>query len=603
MIGTPLHRHVFRSLGLWALGLVLACAVMGCASGSGPAPKPASPPIEITYTPIEVEPAPPPLVEVPLEPLQPLSEPEAPVDEALAEPGPAADPGALLASSLATFERAQELWQGGEIDAALAALDQAYAAMAEARVDDDPELLRQQEDLRRLIARRVVEVYASRRTVVGDADAAIPMVLNDHVRREIASFQGSERREFLAGFERSGLFRPRILAELRAAGMPEQLSWLPMVESWYKVRALSTARALGMWQFIPSTGYRFGLSRNDWIDERMDPEKSTTAALAYLTELHDMFGDWLTAIAAYNCGETRVLRTINRQHISYFDQFWDLYEQLPRETRRYVPRFLAVLEILRDPSAYGFDDLPVPLDPLPESKVEIARSVRLAELEKNLGLAAGELAALNPELRSGVTPDGLYRLRVPDRTDEKLVIAAVGELPVATRPAPAPSPSTTGTHVVRSGETLSTIASRYRVPTSTLMRLNGLSDPNRLRVGQRLRVSGTASSVGGGSGGGGGSAATYTVRPGDSLWLIASRYGTTVDRLRRDNGLNGNALQPGQRLKVSADARRVHVVRRGETLGAIASSRRVPLRQLAEANGLTLRSTIYPGQQLLIPGS
>jgi membrane-bound lytic murein transglycosylase D len=133
------------------------------------------------------------------------------------------------------------------------------------------------------------------------------------------------------------------------------------------------------------------------------------------------------------------------------------------------------------------------------------------------------------------------------------------------------------------------------------MRLNGLSDPNRLRVGQRLRVAGTAPSVRGG--GGGGSAATYTVRPGDSLWLIASRYGTSVDRLRRDNGLNGNALQPGQRLKVSADAGRVHVVRSGETLGGIANSRRVPLRRLAEANGLTLRSTIYPGQQLLIPGS
>jgi membrane-bound lytic murein transglycosylase D len=581
-----------------ALTFALVCAVLGCSSATGPSPnvEPAAP-VEITYTPIEEEPAPPPLVEVPLEPLQPPVEP-GPEDHALAEPEVAVDPAALLAASLETFEQAQELWQRGEIDAALAALDRAYAAMVDARVDDDPELLRQQEDLRRLIARRVVEVYASRRTVVGDAEAAIPAVLNDHVRREIASFQGSERNEFLAGYQRSGIFRPLILAELRAAGLPEQLSWLPMVESWYKVRALSTARALGMWQFIPSTGYRFGLSRNDWVDERMDPEKSTTAALAYLTELHEMFGDWQTAIAAYNCGETRVLRTINQQRLSYFDQFWDLYEQLPRETRRYVPRFLAVLEIVGDPAAYGFDDLPIPLDPLPEAKVEFARSVRVAELEKSLGLVAGELAALNPELRSGVTPDGAYPLRVPDRTDGELVLAAVGELPVATRPAP--TPSATGTHVVRSGDTLSTIARRYRVSTGTLMGLNGLSDPNRLRVGQHLRVAGAATA---GTGGGSGSAATYTVRPGDSLWLIASRYGTTVDRLRRDNGLNGNALRPGQRLKVSASSGRVHVVRSGDTLGRIASSRRIPLRRLAEANGLTLRSTIYPGQHLLIPGS
>ena len=110
------------------------------------------------------------------------------------------------------------------------------------------------------------------------------------------------------------------------------------MESGFKIQAYSRARALGLWQFIPSTGYKFGLSRDEWVDERMDVEKSTQAAIAYLKELHGMFGDWLTVLAAYNCGEGRVLRVISRQHINYFDRFWDLYNQLPRETARYVPR-------------------------------------------------------------------------------------------------------------------------------------------------------------------------------------------------------------------------------------------------------------------------
>src|SRR6185503_15097104 len=161
------------------------------------------------------------------------------------------------------------------------------------------------------------------------------------------------------------------VAQLAEAGMPEQLSWLPLVESGFKDRALSSARARGLWQFIPSTGYRYGLDRSDWIDERMDPEKSTQGAIAYLTALHGLFGDWMTALAAYNCGENSVLRAINNQKLSYFDQFWDLYQRLPRETRRYVPRFLATLAILEEPGRYGLV-LPPLLPALDYEPVEIA---------------------------------------------------------------------------------------------------------------------------------------------------------------------------------------------------------------------------------------
>ena len=179
-----------------------------------------------------------------------------------------------------------------------------------------------------------------------------------------------------------------ILEKLEEAGLPEQISWLPLVESGFKVKAYSRARALGLWQFIASTGYRYGLERSWWIDERMDPEKATDGAIGYLTDLHNLFGDWLNALAGYNCGERAVLRQLNNSKVSYFDQFWDIYQRLPRETRRYVPRFLATLAILEDPGAYGFE-LPALPSAVAYDKVDIERPAELKALDKPLGLEAG----------------------------------------------------------------------------------------------------------------------------------------------------------------------------------------------------------------------
>ena len=228
----------------------------------------------------------------------------------------------------------------------------------------------------------MVEIYRSQSTTAADLNSPIPLDINDHVQREIARFTGPERRFFVESFRRSGRYRPMIVRKLREAGLPEELSWLPLVESGFKDRALSRARALGIWQFISSTGSRYGLDRSHWIDERMDPEKSTDAAIQYLTDLHGMFGDWMMALAGYNCGENRVMTLIRRQPSSgYLDRFWDLFGGLPTETARYVPRFLATLAIVRDPEAYGME-LPEPDPTMAFETVTVSRHLRLSDLDR-----------------------------------------------------------------------------------------------------------------------------------------------------------------------------------------------------------------------------
>ena len=542
------------------------------------------------------------------------AEPDAPFAD-LYEPGPAAlealydeilpfedetvDPGVLVTEALEACESARLFWEQGDSDEALAALDHAYALLLDIP-DDSPEFNQGKQDLRHLISRQVVEIYRSRLTSATEPGSPIPVEINAHVEREIRSFQGGERSFFMEAYRRSGQYRPMMVRMLREEGLPEELSWLPLVESGFKARALSRARALGMWQFISSTGYRFGLARSHWVDERMDPEKSTRAAIAYLTELHGMFGDWMMALAGYNCGEHRVLSVVRRQPDDYLDHFWDVFEQLPRETARYVPRFLATLLIVRDPEEYGFD-LPQPLPPVDFETVSVARHVKLTDLDRALGLESKTLAALNPELRRGVTPAGAYELNVPPPAAPAFD-ATLAEL------APYFPPKDTYTiHRVRRGETLSTIARRHGTSVNSIVRANNLRSRHRIRSGQRLKIPLRGATVQASTPiATGAQAATLSrpVRRGDSLWKLASRYGTTVDRIKRDNGLRSDRLSIGQTLVINTgvpDGARTYEVRRGDTVGKIARTYSVSIDSVLRANGLSRSSTIYPGQVLVIP--
>jgi membrane-bound lytic murein transglycosylase D len=387
----------------------------------------------------------------------------------------------FLDAALELTEASQEYWADGDVEGSIDALDEAYALILKVETDDAPKLARQKEDLRFVISKRIMEIYASRQVAVKGNHNAIPMTMNDHVEREIKQFQTVERDFFIESYKRSGRYRQEMVTALKEAGIPEEISWLPLIESGFKVRALSRSRALGLWQFIPSTGYKFGLKRNNWIDERLDPAKSTAAAIAYLKELHQIFGDWATVLAAYNCGEGNVGRAIREQKINYLDNFWDLYERLPRETARYYPRFLAVLTILRDPGQYGFTLTELD-QPVSYETATVARTIHLKSVADKLNIPVEELTSLNPELRHAATPDVPYALNVPVGKKEEL-LACLDSMPKWS-----PPKSAYVFHRVRRGETLSLIALRYRTSIQRIMEANRMMRGHYIRVGQRLKI-------------------------------------------------------------------------------------------------------------------
>jgi membrane-bound lytic murein transglycosylase D len=511
---------------------------------------------------------------------------------------------ALLDEALDLCQVSQDFWQNGELENALDALDQAYALILNADTSDRTKLIQQKEDLRFMISKRILEIYASRNIVVNGSHNEIPRVMNKHVQAEIDRFTiGSERIFFMESYRRSGRYRQHIVAAFEEAGLPEELSWLPLIESGFKVRALSRARALGLWQFIPSTGYKFGLKRDKLIDERMDPIKSTRAAINYLKELHAIFGDWTTVLAAYNCGEGRVLNVIRRQNVNYLDNFWDLYERLPRETARYVPRFLATLHILDQPEKYGMN-LSELDPPLQYETVTIAKQVHLKDVARSITVAENALSELNPELRYKISPEDSYPLKVPPYKSS-ILLTQLDKIPVSTPPQRAYV-----YHRVRSGQTLSLIAKRYRTSVSMIMRANNLRRSNYIVAGRLLKIPQR-----------GyryhppkvpvpkyGSSVVHVVKKGDSLWTIAKQYGTTTKNIQKLNHLRTTALHKGQNLTIFAGKQTppqveglgTYQVKSGDSPFLIAKRHKMPLNRFLYLNQLWPNDTIYPGQTVYI---
>ncbi|MFO8090940.1 MAG: LysM peptidoglycan-binding domain-containing protein [Desulfatiglandaceae bacterium] len=594
------------------------------------------------------------------------------LDDASSSPHASTTPGEqgnqyFLDSAMGFYQAGYEFWEEGDIENALDSLDQAYSLILKVDPEQDPVILQQRDDLRVTIAKRIIEVYASRFTAVNGSHQAIPLVMNSHVQKALDLFKGKHRKFFIDSYIRSGKFRPFIVASLKEAGLPEELSWLPLIESGFKVRALSRARALGLWQFIASTGYKFGLKRDHWIDERMDPGKATLAAINYLKELHQIFGDWTTALAAYNCGEGLVLRRIRTQKVNYLDNFWDLYKRLPSETAFYVPKFLAVLHIVNNPEAHGFDLPPVD-EKIPAETVQMNKQVKVSTIAKHIGVPADKLMELNAELRQGTTPPRPYDIKVPSGKGQ-LLLAKLEDIPTWSPPVPAfathrvargetlskiarkygtsvrsikamnrisnsniirigsrlkiptsasraslaaaqgsgkkvSSRQTFVTHKVARGETLSTIARRYGTSVRDIMNANHLSSTNMIRAGARLKIPASGSRASTPA-----RPSKYVVRKGDSLWLIAQRFGTTVNAIQTANGLRTTSISIGQTLNLPARSASgaskkatatPYMVRKGDSPYIIAQKYRMDLSDFLRLNKLTPRSTIYPGQKLLV---
>ncbi len=521
--------------------------------------------------------------------------------------------------ALELCESAQTLWEQGELDKALVELDAAYASILTLEEDLDPELNQQKEDLRFMISKRILEIYASRHIIVKGEHNAIPLTMNSYVEKEIKRFTGPEKKFFLRSLERSGRYRPYIVAELKKAGLPEELSWLPLIESGFQVKALSPARALGLWQFIPSTGYKFGLKRNYYIDERLDPIKSTHAAISYMTELHKIFGDWATVLAAYNCGEGRVLRTIRKQKVNYLDNFWDLYKKLPSETARYVPRFLATLHIINNFDKYGITP-PKPQSPIPFETVTVNKQIHLNKIAESISASTKELKTLNPELKYALLPPDTYQLRIPNGKSTQF-LASIDKLTPAHQIKQTRLKQTTyAYHRVRRGETLSSIAHRYGTTTNRLAKMNHMSTRSILKTGKKLKVPGDPVKTA--------SRSTtrkaklirpsaltpkpirYTVKPGDNLWIIAKKYNSTTKAIQVANRMKGASLHIGQTLTIPPSTssqctvkkrkKSTYWVKSGDSPFTIAQKYNMTLQRLLALNHLTKRSKIYPGQKLLV---
>ncbi len=424
---------------------------------------------------------------------------------------------------------------------------------------------------------------------------AIPLVINDAVAKNLRYFQEGIPDRFQTYLDRFHHYREVVEPIFQEFGLPTELMYLSLVESGFNPRAFSRARASGPWQFMKATGRMYKLHVNWYVDERRDPIKSTVAAAHHLRDLYDRFGSWPLALAAYNAGSGKISRAIRKTKTR---DFWKIRRTwyIRRETKDYVPRFIAATLIAKDPAAYGF--LAPEGDRHDFEEVLIAKQVQLAAISKQTGIALDELKRLNPELRRNIVPSSKgpgYHLKVPVGM-ASVVASQHASFPVWTQPPPPP----TQWYRVRRGDSLSVVARRFGMKVRQLKRMNNLSG-NLIRIGTRLRVRGWDDDYADGQ------TTIYRVRYGDSLGKIAKRFRTSVRHIKRLNNLSTHLIYPGDRLRVrgttasktSGSNSKWYRVRRGDSLWKIARQFRMSVRDLRALNNLS-SSIIRAGRMLMV---
>jgi len=393
---------------------------------------------------------------------------------------------------------------------------------------------------------------------------------NPSLENVIKSFLTRKRGLMERMLTASQFYFPMFEQELDNHNIPLEIKYLAIVESALNPRAKSRVGATGLWQFMYATGKMYGLDVSSYVDERSDPIKSTEAACKYLSKLYDIFGDWDLALAAYNSGPGNVNKAIRRS--GGYKNYWNIRRNLPRETAGYVPAFLATMYLFEYAEEHGLKIKKAERPFFETDTVHIKSLITFHQISELIGISVEELKVLNPSYKLNIIPkiEGKnYTLRLPHKAMGKFVaneeaIYAHVEKELKNRESPLPQLVKTQDRIrykVRSGDYLGKIAKRYGVGVSQIKRWNGLRS-NNLRIGQRLTIfsrrpvtkasnaqtksskSTTTAEIVDGS-------KVHTVRKGDSLWTISRKYpGITIENLRKWNGISGNNLKPGTKLKL-----------------------------------------------------
>ena len=481
----------------------------------------------------------------------------------------------------------------------------------------------------------------------------VPMTMNRLVESTMQTLLKTPDRHLIHWLERADTYFPMIEQIFREEGIPDELKYLAMIESGLNPKARSWARAVGMWQFVAGTGRAYGLEINAWVDDRMDPEKSTRAAAKHLKDLYARYGDWHIAMAGYNCSPRCIRRAINRAKSDghAVPTYWDMYRYLPRETRGYVPMYVATSFIISNPNAFDLKQAK-PGPAYEYQLIPVQGMLSLREIADLAGTDLSTMRALNPSLRRSTLPPstGLFYLKIPVGSTDQFY-AAYDALPESVK-------QPAGEYVVRRGDTLGEIGTRYGVSVSRLMQKNGLRS-TRIQIGQRLVVplsdySQTLPEIVGATGTlvqygrrstrpiisitqrrtstaagsskivqasapasgpsqsstsnvpNGQTRIVYTVRRGDTLGKIADRFKVSVSQLQSWNNLRGTRIISGARLSIYTDSgsastsgQITYVVKSGDTLSKIATRHGVTVTNLRRWNGIS-GSRIRTGQRLNI---
>jgi len=377
----------------------------------------------------------------------------------------------------------------------------------------------------------------------------IPMILNDSVENHLEYFKTRGRDIFQLWLDRSARYIPVMKEIFREKNLPEDLVYVAMIESGFNPYAVSWARAVGPWQFMPATGKLYGLKIDWWIDERKDPVKSTIAAAEHLKDLHNLFGSWPLALASYNAGAGKVQRAVLRTRS---EDFWDLKASryIRKETKNYVPKYMAATIIAKNPEAYGFNVANV--NPFKYDEVVLEESTDLRLIARCADSTYEEIKELNPEIRRWVTPPhySKYTLRIPAGKKESFLanFAAI----------PPEQKIKWERHEVKKGETLASLAKQYGTTSEAIRDINRIRK-NRISPGKHLLIPVDANAKNNDVGlltpnqASNHQQILYRVRRGETLVKIAQMHNVSVADIREWNKGIGKSVRAGQKIKLVVD--------------------------------------------------